>query len=248
MSWDLICLKPHQHRAEGEETYACLYKSLNRIEKDGVRALQFVVRVVPLPLLAGTGADKKLINMEESLFKAVADLNEGKVMFDIAGAEAALPSLLRGGCLGSLAASELIQWAQQQYSDFSVVTGRVSAAVLNYPNGEGLAVHSLKKLGFTVGKSPKGGLQFSADRVGQLCTHVNTNKVETATPALWFNNLMQDNLNMGRQVKTLTDEVTLLKEQLYQTSAEKRSAIPMASGLLMGVVAGAALASMLFGI
>ena len=248
MSWDLICLKPHEHRAEGEETYACLYTSLNRIEKEGVHALQLVVRVVPLPIVAGTGSEKRLVTMEESLFKAIADLNEGKVMFDIAGADAALPSLLRGGGLGSLAASELIQWAQQQYSDFGVVSGRASSAILNYPNSESIAVHTLKKLGFTVGRSPKGGLQFSAERVGQLSTHVNTNKVETATPSTWFNNIMQDNLNMARQVKSLTDEVSLLKEQLYQTSSQKRSSIPMASGLLMGVVAGAALASMLFGI
>ena len=247
MSWDLICLKPHEHRAKGEETYACLYKSLGRIDKDGVRALQFVVRVAPLPMPAGSGDKKRLVTMEEALFKAVADLNEGKVMFDIGGAEAALPSLLRGGGLGSLAVSELIQWAQQQFGDFGVVTGRVSTTILNYPNGETIAVACLKKLGFSVGKSPKGGLQFGAEKVAQLHTHINTGKVETATPALWFNNIMQDNLNMGRQVKALTEEVSLLKEQLHHSSAEKRSAVPLASGLLMGVVAGAALAAMIFG-
>ncbi|WP_290579960.1 hypothetical protein [Ketobacter sp.] len=248
MSWDLICLKPHSHRADGDETYACIYKSLNRIEKDGVRALQYLVRVVPLPLVAGRGGDQRLINMEEALFKVVVDLNEGKVLFDIGGAEAALPSLLRGGGLGSLAVSELIQWAQAQFGDFTVVSGRISSALLNYPNGEAIAVSCLKQLGFAVGKSPRGGLQFGAERVAQLSPHVNRNKVETATPALWFSNLSQDNLNMARQVQTLNEEITLLKEQLYQSSAQKRSALPLASGLLMGVVAGAALASMLFSV
>ncbi len=247
MSWELICLKPHEHRSEGEEAYACIYKSLNRIEKEGINALQFAVRVVPLPLVAGNGEEKRLINMEESLFKAVADLNEGKILFDIAGADAALPSVLRGGGLGSLAVSELIQWAHR-YSEYGVISGRVSAAMLNYPNGEAIATDCLKKLGFTVGKSPKGGLQFSAARAGQLTTHLNTNKVETATPALWFGNIMQDHLNLGRQVKSLNDEIALLKEQLHHSSEQKQSTIPLASGLLMGVVAGAALASMLFGI
>ena len=94
MSWDLICLKAHEHRQEGDETYACLYKNLSRIEKENINALQYNVRVVPLPLVAGNGDNKQLVTMEEALFKVIVDLNESKVMFDIGGADAALPSLL----------------------------------------------------------------------------------------------------------------------------------------------------------
>lgn len=248
MSWDLICVKPHAHRPDGEEAYACLYKAVARIDKDSVNAVQFTVRIVPLPLVSGQGTEKRLVNMEEALFKAVADLNEGKVMFDIGSADAALPSLLRGGGLGSLAISELILWAQKQYSEFGVVSGRISATLLNYPNGEANAVHCLKNLGFQVARSPRGGLQFTADQVGQLRTHVNNGKVETATPLLWYSNQLQDNLNVSRQVKALNDEVSNLKEQLFQTTEQKRSAAPMISGLLMGLVAGAAVASMLFSV
>lgn len=248
MSWDLICLKPHAHRPEGEEAYACLHKNATRIEKEGVNAVQYVVRVVPMPLLTGKGADKQLINMEEALFKAIADQNEGKVMFDIGGADAALPTLLRGGGLGSLAISELILWAQKHYNAFGVVSGRITAAMLNYPNGEANAVRCLKNHGFDVTRSPKGGLQFLATQVGQLRTHVNPSKVESAPPALWYTNLLQDNLNVSRQIKNQADEITLLKEQLFQTSEQKRSSTPFMSGLLMGLVAGSALAAVLFGL
>jgi len=89
MSWDLICLKAHEHRQEGDETYACLYKNLSRIEKENINALQYNVRVVPLPLVAGNGDNKQLVTMEEALFKVIVDLNESKVMFDIGGADAA---------------------------------------------------------------------------------------------------------------------------------------------------------------
>ena len=246
MSWDLICIKPHTHRPEGEEAYACLHKSIAQVEREGVNAVQYTVRVVPLPLLADQGGEKRLISMEEALFKAVADLNEKKVMFDIGGADAALPTLLRGGGLGSLAISELVLWAQKHYSEFGVVSGRISSTILNYSNGEANAIRSLKNLGFNVTRSPKGGLQFLADQVSQLRTHVNTSKVETATPALWYSNLMQDNLNVSRQVKTQVDEISNLKEQLYQSTQQKRSSAPFMSGLFMGLVAGAALAGMLF--
>ena len=246
MSWDLICLKAHEHRQEGDETYACLYKNLSRIEKENINALQHNVRVVPLPLVAGNGDNKQLVTMEEALFKVIVDLNESKVMFDIGGADAALPSLLRGGGLGCLAISELIIWAKKHYSEFGVVSGYISPALLNYPNSETISVHCLKKLGFTVARSHKGGLQFMAGRVGQLNSHVNNNKVERATPGLWFSNLMQDNLNVARQMKMQSEEISNLKEQLYQTANQKHSAAPWISGLLMGVVAGSALASVLF--
>lgn len=246
MSWDLICLKAHEHRQDGDETYACLYKNLSRIEKGNLNALQYNVRVVPLPLVASSGDKKQLINMEEALFKAIADLNEKKVMFDIGGADAALPTLLRGGGVGSLAISELIIWAKKHYPEFGVISGHISPALLNYPNSEVTAVHCLKNLGFSVARSHKGGLQFLAENVAQLTSHVNNNKVESATPGLWFSNLMQDNLNIARQMKIQSEEITNLKEQIYQTTSQKNSAAPWISGLLMGVVAGSALASVLF--
>jgi len=246
MSWDLICLKTHEHRQEGDETYACLYKNLNRIDKGDLNAWQYNVRVVPLPLLAGNSENKQLVNMEEALFKVVVDLNENKVMFDIGGADAALPTLLRGGGLGSLAISELIIWAKKHYPEFGVVSGTISPALLNYPNSEVIAVHCLKNMGFSVARSQKGGLQFMANNVTQLKSHVNNNKVESATPGLWFSNLMQDNLNIARQMKTQSEEISNLKEQLHLTSSQKQSTAPWISGLLMGVVAGSALASVLF--
>lgn len=152
MTWELIGLKSHPHRSEGEDAMVLMRKSMRRSERAGVNAVQFHVEICPLPLVVKQGSVRQLMPMEQAHFRVTADLAAGKVMFDIGSADAALPTVLRGGGVGSLAISELVIWCRKYHPEFAVATGYVSAALLNYPNAEQTAVKCLKNLGFAVAR------------------------------------------------------------------------------------------------
>ena len=248
MTWELISLKAHPHRTAGEDAMALLRKSVRRSDRDGVSAVQFSVDICPMPVTVKNGNEKQLVPQEQAHFRVTADLAKRMVMFDIGSADAALPSILRGGGLGSLAISELVNWAKAQYPDFAVVTGRISAAMLNYPNAEANAVKCLKNFGFAVARASVGGIQFEAAAVGQLKSHVNTAKVEISDPIRWASGLTQDNIKLGQQLVEQSKDIAAVKEQLHQVAQTKQSPMPFLGGLLAGCVAGTAIAAFLFSI
>lgn len=248
MTWELISLKSHPHRAAGEDVMALLRKSVRRSEREGVNAVQYVVDVCPLPVVVKQGQERQLVSVEQAHFRVTADLTQRLVMFDIGSADAALPTMLRGGGLGSLAVSELVNWCKSQYPDFTVVTGRISSALLNYPNAEANAVKCLKNLGFAVARAASGGLQFEAASVAQLKPHINTAKVEIANPIPWGTGLVQDNIKLAGQLFEQSQDMAALKEQLHQVAQTRQSSMPFFAGLIAGGVAGTAIAAFLFAI
>ena len=245
MTWELIRIKADSQESS-QESFVFLHKSVQRAGKDSVNAFQYLVQLHPLPILESTPTSKTLITIEPAKFKVIADLDEQKILFDIASADAALPTILRSKGLGAIAVSELILWCQKHYPTFAIATTHVSAALLNYSNGASIAARFLNNFQFNVGKSPKGGLQFNADNAQSLKTHINQNKLESVNPTQWGSQLLKDNLNASNQIRDLNQNITTLKEQLFQTSHQTQSSLPFLSGLLAGFVAGAAIAALIF--
>lgn len=246
MTWDLISLKPNPHRSGDEDVVVFMRKLTQRSHKKDVDAVQLSVELCPVPLVAGNGNSKKLVPIENAVFRVVADRLEHKLLFDIANADAALPSVLRGGGLGSLAISELVIWAKQHFPEYSVVTGRVNPVMLNYPNAESLAAACLQSFGFTVARASGGGLQFGAVSTEQLTPHVNNAKVEIGNPVTWGGQLLQNNLVSAGQLLEQAEEISRLREHLQQVTSSRQSPLPFWSGILAGVVAGLAIAAFLF--
>lgn len=247
MTWELIQTKPDS-RDSNQAAFVFMHKSVQRAGKESVNAFQYLVQLHPLPLLETGSTSKSLITIEHSQFKVIADLDEQKILFDIASADAALPSILHGKGLGSIAVSELILWCQKHYPQFTIVTTQVSAALLNYSNGAAIATRFLRNFNFIVSKSPKGGIQFTADSIQTLKTHINQNKLEATNPTQWGSQLLKDNFNASKQIHELNQNITTLKEQLFQTHHQTRSALPFLSGMLAGFVAGSAIAAVVFSI
>lgn len=246
MTWDLISLKSHPHRSAGDDVMVLLRKTTRRSERAGVSAIQFHIEVSPFPLVVRQGNTRQLVPLESAHFRVTADLAEGKLLFDIGSADAALPSLLRGGGLGSLAISELVIWCKKQFPAFRVANGHISAGLLGAPNAEQMAVSCLKNLGFAVARAPTGGLQFEAASVAQLKPHINAAKLEHANPIQWGSALAQDNFRLAAQLLEHSREIADLKEQLFQLTQAKLSPVPFLGGILAGCVAGSAIAAVLF--
>ncbi|MEZ5511844.1 MAG: hypothetical protein R3F47_18470 [Gammaproteobacteria bacterium] len=80
-------------------------------QRGQVRAIRCCLDVCPFPLVVKQAEGKQLVTLEQAHFRVIADLDNGRLRFDIGNADAALPSVLRGGGLGSLAISELVIWA-----------------------------------------------------------------------------------------------------------------------------------------
>lgn len=247
MTWDLISLKAHPHRPEGEAAMALMRKSLRRSDKPDASAVQYMVEVCPLPIVVKQGTKKHLVPLEPAQYRVTVDLAKRAVLFDISGADAALPTPLRGGGLGSLAVSELITWCMSHYPDLAVINGRVAATMLDYPNAEANVVRFLKNLGFAVARV-SGGLQFEAASVAQLKAHVNASKLEMANPITWAAGLVQDNITLAAQLLEQNQDMAGLKEQLHQVTQTRQSPVPFLGGILAGSVAGIVIAAVLFSI
>ena len=244
MTWDLVCLKPNPHRAGDDAFYVLIKKASHR--QKGKSVVHFSVSVAPLPFVA-TGETTRLTHMEESTFRAIVDLEAQSIVFDIAKADSALPSLLRGGGLGSLAISELIIWAKRNYPTFTVALSKVSGALLNYPNAVTISEKCLLNFGFAVGKSGSG-LQFKGETVEALRPHVNKNKVEAVPPAQLYKSLIQDQVHNASLLLEANQELSAARERLYQSQQATTPAAPFVAGLLAGLVAGAALAAVIFNV
>lgn len=246
MTWDLVSLKSHPHRAGDEDVMVLIAKTVRRSEREGVQAVQYQVEVCPLPLVVSQGNEKRLVPVEKAQFRVTADIVERKVMFDIGGADAALPSVVRGGGLGSLAISELVNWCKKQFADFTVVNGHISAGILNFPNAEPNAIRCLKNFGFAVSRAASGGLQFEAAGVARLTPHLNTAKVQNADPIRWTSGLVEDNIRLAAQLQDQSRDIAGLKEQLHQVTQSRQSPAPFIGGILAGCVAGTAITALLF--
>lgn len=248
MTWELICLKPNPQREGDDEVYVFVQKSARRSTKQGINAIQYSVKLSPLPLQSNNGERKALVHMEDAVFHVVADLDAQALLFDIGKADSALPSLLRGGGAGSLVISELIIWAQKNYPQLPVALNKISPALLNYPNAKAISTKCLQNFGFSVGKASGGGLQFKGETAEKLSIHINKSKVEAATPPDFCARLIQDNVSISKQLLELNQDNSALKEMLHQTSEAKPSSTPFFSGALAGLVAGAALAAIIFNV
>ena len=247
MTWDLICLKPQSHRSGSEEIYVFMHKSQRRSNKRGVNAVQFSVRLSPLPMTSAVPGKKELMVMEGASFHVVADLDCETVLFDIAKADSALPSLLRGGGSGSLAISELIIWSQKHYPHFKVALNKVSSVVLDYPNAKEQVTNCLQNFGFTVAQAG-AGLQFEGNQAKALQIHINKAKVETANPPALYTEALQNQTKLAHQLHETQQDLTAANERVHQNAQSRPSSTPFYTGLAAGLVAGAALASIIFNI
>lgn len=248
MTWELISLKAHPHRAGADDAMVVIRKAMRRGEGKGANTVLYQVDVCPFPLLVKQADGKQLVPLEQAHFRVTADLENARLRFDIGNADAALPSVLRGGGLGSLAISELIIWAKKYYPEFAVTQGYISAAMLNYPNAEQNVVKCLKNFGFLVARAPSGGLLFEAASPAQLKHHMNTAKIDHANPIQWGSALVQDNVRLAAQLLEQSQTIAGLKEQLHQVTQVKQSPVPFLGGILAGCVAGTAIAAFLFSI
>lgn len=248
MSWDLICLKPHPHRESEDDIYAFMHKSSRRSSKPGINAVQFSVKIAPLPFIASNGTGKNLVRTEEAIFHVIADMDSQTLLFDIGKADSALPAIFRGGGVGSLAISELIIWAKQNHPQFNVALNKINPVLLNYPNAELISTRTLQNMGFSVGKTSNGGLQFKGSTAEKLNIHINKNKIEAALPTEFCSGLLHDKYNMSKQLLEVNQDYSALKETLNQSKEAKRSSVPFFAGILTGVVAGAALSSIIFNV
>lgn len=248
MTWELISLKSHPHRTAHDDAMVLVRKFARRSEGKQCNSVLFQVDVCPFPLVVKQAEGKQLVTLEQAHFRVIADLDNGRLRFDIGNADAALPSVLRGGGLGSLAISELVIWAKKNYPAFAVTQGHISVALLNYPNAEQNVVKCLKNFGFAVARAPSGGLLFEAASPAQLKPHSNTAKIDYANPIQWGGALVQDNLRLAAQLLEQSQAIADLKEQLHQVTQVKQSPVPFLGGILAGCVAGTAIAAFLFSI
>ncbi len=246
MTWDLVSLKPQPHRRSSDQAYVFINKNVSRSTKANIKALQLRLTISPLPLNYESGNGPKLLHLESAEFNAVADIDERKLIFDITGADAAIPSILQGGGLGSLALTELILWAQKGFGDFSIVPFQVSRSLLNYANAKTIVRRYLENFGFTVKDNQQGGFLVNGRSAAELTIHVNRHKLETLNPHQLCADLMGNSQQQSEAVKEALQQSISLKEQLNHLSAAKQSKLPFLGGLMLGIVAGTAVAAIIF--
>ena len=116
-----------------------------------------------------------------------------------------------------------------------------------YPNAKEQVTNCLQNFGFTVAQAG-AGLQFEGNQAKALQIHINKAKVETANPPALYTEAMQNQTKLAHQLHETQQDLTAANERVHQNAQSRPSSTPFYTGLAAGLVAGAALASIIFNI